>query len=45
MKDRSHHNNRGTRQIQRGRTRNQVRAMARRLGVAYGRTSAHRTEE
>jgi len=35
MKTRRHHNNDGRRQIQRGKTRDQVRAMARRLKVPY----------
>lgn len=33
MKTRRHHNNSGERQIRRGKTRKQVAAMARRLGV------------
>lgn len=33
MKTRRHHNTKGTRQIQRGKTRTQVAAMAKRLGV------------
>jgi protein gp37 len=38
MKTRRHHNNTGRRQIQRGKTRDQVRAIAKRLGVPYGKT-------
>ena len=33
MKERRHHNNDGRRQIARGKTRDQVREIARRLGV------------
>lgn len=36
MKTRRHHNNKGYRQIKRGKTFDQVRAMARRLGVPFG---------
>lgn len=36
MKTRRHHNTTGLRQIRRGRTREQVAAMAKRLGVPYG---------
>lgn len=35
MKTRRHHNNEGRRQIQQGRTRDQVKAIARRLGIPY----------
>ncbi len=31
MKNRRHHNNKGTRQIQRGKTQDQVEAMAKRI--------------
>lgn len=37
MKDRRHHNNDGRRQIKRGKTRAQVKRIARRLGIPYGR--------
>ena len=33
--ERRHHNNKGIRQIQRGKTEVQVRQMAKRLGVKY----------
>jgi hypothetical protein len=33
VKTRRHHNNKGTRQIKRGKTREQVKAIAKRLGV------------
>lgn len=33
MKTRRHHNNEGTRQIHRGKTRDQVKAIARKLGL------------
>lgn len=36
MRTRRHHNNTGLRQIKRGKTHDQVRAIARRLGVPYG---------
>lgn len=36
MQRRRHHNTKGQRQIRRGRTREQVKAMAERLGVPYG---------
>lgn len=35
MKTRRHHNNTGYRQIKRGKTREQVKAMAKRLGIEY----------
>ena len=35
MKTRRHHNNKGYRQIKRGKTRKQVEVMARRLGIKY----------
>lgn len=35
IKTRRHHNNKGYRQIKRGRTRDQVKAMAKRLGIKY----------
>lgn len=35
MKARRHHNNKGRRQIRRGKTVDQVKAMARRLGLRY----------
>jgi hypothetical protein len=34
---RRHHNNTGVRQIKRGKTREQVRRIAARLGVPYGK--------
>jgi hypothetical protein len=34
-KERRHHNNKGYRQIKRGKTRLQVKRMARRLGIPY----------
>lgn len=37
MKLRRHHNNEGLQQIRRGKTRTQVEAIARRLGIPYGR--------
>lgn len=36
---RRHHNNDGRRRIQRGKTRTQVQAIAKRLGVSYGSQS------
>ena len=38
MKIRKHHNNTGYRQIQRGKTRLQVKIIAKRLGLAYGKS-------
>lgn len=35
MKTRRHHNNKGYRQIKRGKTTDQVMAIARRLGIPY----------
>jgi hypothetical protein len=35
MKSRRHHNNKGLRQIKRGRTAKQVELMARKVGVPY----------
>lgn len=35
MKTRRHHNNTGERQVRRGKTRAQVKAIARRLGLKY----------
>lgn len=37
MKDRRHHNNDGRRQIKRGKTRDFVQRLARKLGVPYGK--------
>lgn len=37
VKTRRHHNNKGTRQIKRGRTAQQVRRMAYKLGLRYER--------
>jgi len=37
MKDRRHHNNKGTRQIKLGKTTEQVKAMCKRLGLKYGK--------
>lgn len=42
MKMRRHHNNKGFRQIQRGRTRDQVERMAKRLGVPIEANSLSR---
>jgi hypothetical protein len=39
MKTRRHHNNDGRRRIKLGHTRDQVKAMAKRLGVRYGENS------
>lgn len=36
MKTRRHHNTKGTRQIQRGKCEQQVRAIAKRLNISYG---------
>lgn len=36
MKTRRHHNNKGHRQIRRGKTYDQVKHMARRLGLPFG---------
>lgn len=36
MKSRKHHNNTGYRQIKRGKTREQVKRIAKRLGIPYG---------
>lgn len=35
MKTRRHHNNKGTRQVKRGKTASQVKRMARRLGIPF----------
>jgi hypothetical protein len=35
LKKRRHHNNKGERQVRRGKTVDQVKAMARRLGLKY----------
>lgn len=35
MRDRRHHNNKGTRQIRRGKTRQQVKAIAKQLNIPY----------
>jgi len=35
MKTRRHHNNRGLRQIKRGKTREQAKRIAKRLGIPY----------
>lgn len=35
MRFRRHHNNKGYRQIKRGKTRRQVQCLARRLGIPY----------
>ena len=37
MKTRQHHNNKGQRQVKTGRTAEQVKRMARRIGVPFGR--------
>lgn len=39
MKTRRHHNNKGERQIRRGKTQVQVEAMAKRLGIPFKITS------
>lgn len=36
MKVRRHHNTTGLRQVKRGKTRGQVKRMAKRLGIPYG---------
>lgn len=36
MKTRRHHNNKGLRQIKRGKCRDQVQRMAKKLGLKYG---------
>jgi hypothetical protein len=36
MKQRRHHNNKGLRQIKKGRTTDQVKEIARRLNIKYG---------
>lgn len=36
MKTRRHHNNEGRRQVKRGATREQVKSIARKLGIPYG---------
>lgn len=40
MKLRKHHNNKGFRQIKNGATQRQAKRIARRLGIAYGRTKS-----
>ena len=35
MKTRKHHNNKGDRQIRRGKTREQVKRIAQKLGIRY----------
>lgn len=44
-KARRHHNNKGLRQIKRGKTREQVKAMAKRLGVPYGEQKEAPTDD
>lgn len=46
MKDRRHHNNDARTQIKRGKTRDQVRAIAERLGIPFstGRVVPHQAE-
>lgn len=41
MKTRRHHNNNGARQVKTGRTAEQVKRMARRLGVRFGTACAY----
>lgn len=41
MKTRRHHNNKGLRQIKRGKTVDQVKRIARKLGVRYGVKAAY----
>jgi len=46
LKTRKHHNTKGFRQIREGRTTDQVKAMARRLGIPYGAPApSNRTKE
>lgn len=40
MKGRRHHNNKGLRQIRRGKTRDQVKRIALKLRIPYGRKTA-----
>jgi len=35
MRERRHHNNKGFRQIKRGKTKDQVKKIAKRLGIKY----------
>ena len=42
IKTRRHHNNKGTRQIKRGKTVGDVMRMAKRLGIPYGKSPASR---
>lgn len=44
-KVRRHHNRSGLRQVKRGKTREQVREMARRLGIPYGAATRNATPE
>lgn len=44
MKLRRHHNNKGTRQIKRGRTAAQLKAMCKRLGLPFRNRPAKREE-
>jgi outer membrane protein assembly factor BamE (lipoprotein component of BamABCDE complex) len=39
MKTRRHHNNKGLRQVKRGKTRDQVAAIAKRLGIPLQRAT------
>lgn len=41
MKTRKHHNNKGERQIKRGKTMNQVKAIAKKLGLPYAKPKPH----
>jgi len=45
MKERRHHNNKGFRQIQRGKTEKQVMLMAKRLGIPYAFTGGNDLEK
>lgn len=44
MKTRRHHNNKGTRQIKRGKCEQHIRRLAKRLGVAYGEPLKEQTK-
>lgn len=40
MKTRRHHNNKGSRQIKKGKTVEQVKRIAKKLGIPYGRRAS-----
>jgi outer membrane protein assembly factor BamE (lipoprotein component of BamABCDE complex) len=44
MKTRRHHNNKGLRQVKRGKTRDQVAAIAKRLGIPLQRATEERRD-